>query len=298
MELVALKDAKQELGPERYEQLEAGNILFFPETPTRLSPEDMQFLTTQRQSGASYHKNIAYRPFQDALTGVSRGGDRERLRNILKAFCLETTKLLTLLLPRYAANWEVDYASFRPLEEKGRDLSLHSRNDLLHFDSFPTRPTNGNRILRFFTNLNPSEPRVWRTTDGFEPLAERFAQEAGLLEIARRSGSPVRRRLARLARHFNFAPFRASPYDRMMHRFHNFLKENRRFQETCPKQQLEFPPGSSWVVFTDMVSHAVLSGQFALEQTFIVSRQPLFQPARAPVNILERLAGVPLTWSD
>jgi hypothetical protein len=53
---------------------------------------------------------------------------------------------------------------------------------------------------------------------------------------------------------------------------------------------------SSWLVFTDMVSHAVLAGQYALEQTFIVSRKALLCPDQAPVNILERLAGIPLTW--
>ncbi len=84
----------------------------------------------------------------------------------------------------------------------------------------------------------------------------------------------------------------------MMHRFHNFLKENRQFQENCSKHRLEFPPGSSWLVFTDMVSHAVLSGRFALEQTFVVPPQAMLEPERAPVSILERLAGFPLTWRD
>ncbi len=81
-----------------------------------------------------------------------------------------------------------------------------------------------------------------------------------------------------------------------MRRFHNFLKENREFQQTCPKQRLEFPPGSSWIVFTDVVSHAVLTGRFALEQTFIVSTRAMLEPERAPVSVLEGLTGLPLTW--
>jgi hypothetical protein len=43
-----------------------------------------------------------------------------------------------------------------------------------------------------------------------------------------------------------------------------------------------------------MVSHAVLSGQFALEQTVILSRGSLVAPESAPIAILERLAGRPL----
>jgi hypothetical protein len=44
-----------------------------------------------------------------------------------------------------------------------------------------------------------------------------------------------------------------------------------------------------------MVSHAVLSGQYALEQTFIVARASLALPDRAPIAILERLAGTRLS---
>jgi hypothetical protein len=79
-----------------------------------------------------------------------------------------------------------------------------------------------------------------------------------------------------------------------MLRFHHFLKANQEFQETCLRTQWEFPPQSTWLVFTDMVSHAVLSGQFALEQTFIVLKDALVLPERAPVRVLERIAGCPL----
>jgi hypothetical protein len=79
--------------------------------------------------------------------------------------------------------------------------------------------------------------------------------------------------------------------------FHDYLKQNETFQKSGKKQQWEFPPNTTWIVFTDMVSHAVLSGQFALEHTFIVSRSVLVRPECAPVHILESLAGVPLTDS-
>ena len=80
-----------------------------------------------------------------------------------------------------------------------------------------------------------------------------------------------------------------------MHRFHNFLKDNERYQETARAEVVSFPPGSTWMVFTDMVTHAVLSGQFALEQTFLIARRSLTLPEQAPVAVLERLAGRTLT---
>jgi hypothetical protein len=46
------------------------------------------------------------------------------------------------------------------------------------------------------------------------------------------------------------------------------------------------------------VSHAVLEGQYALEQTFLVSRAAMVEPEKSPVSILERLAGFPLTMSS
>jgi hypothetical protein len=82
-----------------------------------------------------------------------------------------------------------------------------------------------------------------------------------------------------------------SPYDRFMLNMHNFLKENETFQKTCPKDHWEFPPRSCWIVFSDMVSHAALSGQYALEQTLLIPEKALLYPEASPVSILERLTG-------
>ncbi len=291
MELVTVRSWDAEIGSDAYGRLEAGNILFYPGVPIEFSEDDRQFLLSQRQTDAPYHKNIAYRPREDSLTGTARGSDAERLRRIMRSFTEQSVRLLTRGLARYAASWRLDYASFRPCEEAGRSLRLHARNDLLHFDAFPTRPTHGDRILRFFVNLNPEKPRVWLTTDPFPELADRFAAAAGLSRRAKRGRSP----LARLGRKIGFG---RPPYDAIMHRFHNFLKENAEFQRACSKQQWIFPPQSSWLVLTDMVSHAVLSGQMALEQTFIVARRSMLKPELAPAAVLERLIGLPVIWGE
>ena len=80
-----------------------------------------------------------------------------------------------------------------------------------------------------------------------------------------------------------------------MHRCHNAMKEDASFQENTPKSRWDFPPDSSWMVFTDCVSHAVLSGQYALEQTFLVPATALVEPQRSPLAILESLTGRRLT---
>ena len=276
-------------------QLEEGNILSFPSLPFEFPRADIEFLLTQQQSGARVHKNIAYRPAQDRLTGYA-GGDAPQvaqLREVMRRYSQRTIRFTAELLAPYAEHWRVDFASFRPQQEKGRQIRESARNDLFHFDSFPTRPVNGDRILRIFTNLNPTEPRVWNTAETFDVLAERFAGSAGL-PLPTKFASP--RRLAlKLAGAVGLGSVARSPYDRWMLRFHHFLKAHEDFQRTAPRARWEFPPLSTWLVFTDMVSHAVLSGQFALEQTFIISKDSLVTPEKAPVRILERLAGGELT---
>jgi hypothetical protein len=48
------------------------------------------------------------------------------------------------------------------------------------------------------------------------------------------------------------------------------------------------------MVFTDGVPHAVMSGQFALEQTFIVPPGALVSPEASPVRVLEAIKGMPM----
>src|SRR5580692_4092537 len=276
-------------------QSEAGNILFFARPPFAIPQDDREFLLGQTQTSSALHKNVAYRPAEDRITGLAKSENVEaaRLRLILKNYSEHATQFLGELLPPYAGKWKLDFASFRPLEERGRPARLHARNDLPHFDAFPTRPTNGDRILRFFTNLNPSQNRVWNTSQTFEAIGPHFAKSIGLPRA--RSTSPLARGMRVLAGALHFPGVHRPPYDNFMHRCHNAMKEDTRFRETCPKQRWEFPPGSSWIVFTDCVSHAVLEGQYALEQTFLISRQTMVEPERAPIAILERIAGYPLS---
>lgn len=276
-------------------QLEQGNILILDPTPFLPSEEDCAFLRRQQQSQRATHKNIAYKPHLQRTTGVGEidTGDQERLKAILARYSDRALGLLSALFPVYAAHWRVDYASFRPVEEEGRILPLRHRNDLLHLDAFPTRPTHGARILRAFTNLHPTKERVWATSDSFSTLAERYAVPAGLkrvtgpLAILQRSAATVAR--------LTGAPLvDRSPYDQFMLNFHHYLKANTAFQREGRKHRFAFAPGATWITFTDQVAHAVISGQYALEQTCIVPREAMAQPELAPISVLERLAGRPL----
>lgn len=274
-------------------ELESGNIVYFPHSPISIAAEDRDFLLGNKQSGSALHKNIAYRPLEDRVTGLDKAEAAEsgELRRVLRSYSQNCGTFLDRFLAPYAGKWKLDYASFRPIEEEGRAARLHARNDLLHFDSFPTRPTNGARILRFFTNINPSENRVWITSLTFETFGPKFARAAGL-EAGQRN--VVARGLRAFADALPLVGQKPR-YDKYMHRCHNAMKEDENFQSITPKHRWEFPPNSSWMVFTDCVSHAVLSGRYALEQTFLIPPTTLVEPERSPLAVLEKATRQRLT---
>jgi len=280
-------------------ELEAGNILFFAQTPFAFPDHDLKFLLSRKQTDAGFHKNIAYRPAEDRITGLDKsaaGPEVDRLRAIVGGYSQRAAQFLAELLPPYAGKWKLDFASYRPVEEQGRAARLRARNDLPHVDAFPTRPTNGDRILRLFTNINPAQNRIWITTQNFDVIGPQFAKTIGLPE--KQSSHPIAKAGRALAAAAYLPGANRSPYDEFMHQCHNAMKEDAEFQKNCPKQRWEFPPHSTWIVFTDFVSHAVLQGQYALEQTFIISREAMVQPELSPLRILENLAGHPLTKAN
>ena len=274
-------------------QLEQGKILSFRKPPFTLTEEERAFLVSRRPGDSRLHKNVSYRPVPDVLRGFSDGQENARsMHRLLRDYSRRAREFVSRFLAPYAGHLRLDYASFRPLEEAGRDLPLHKKNDLLHVDAFPTRPTRGGRILRVFTNVNPTRNREWFVSDPFPLLAERYAVQAGIQGVA---ATRVGGQLKRLMRRLGLPVTDRSPYDRFMLRFHDFLKENAVYQESCKKVRLEFPPLTTWLVFTDGVAHAVLSGQYAIEQTFVVPVESLVSPEHAPIRVLESTWGQTLS---
>jgi hypothetical protein len=290
-------------------QLEAGGVLYFPQTPLPIPADDLDFLLSRQQSGSRMHKNIAYKPQRSQLSGVERSGsdaeEFDRLQNIMARYSASVSKYLAGFLAPYRQAWRLDYASYRPIEEAGRDLSLRHRNDLLHTDAFPTRPTRGWRILRFFHNIHPTRTRDWVIGEPFPSIiryfVERLPSIEGLPDVPGpldlpRPDSPALRAAKQFARATGLTGLipmlKRTPYDQFMIELHNVMKEDAEFQQTCKREEIQFAPGSSWMVFTETVPHAVLGGQYALEQTFLVDPAAMVDPASAPVAILESLSTV------
>ncbi|MCA1825373.1 MAG: Kdo hydroxylase family protein [Myxococcales bacterium] len=266
------------------EELEKGAILQFSRAPVELpSAEDQQFL---REGLAPYlrRKNVSWYPRAGKLTGLQApAGVAARARRILREHSLRVGEFLRRSMPEFTRDWEPGTSSFRPLEERGRGLSSHASNELVHVDAGAYGATHGDRILRFFVNLNPTRDRVWISRGSFGELWKSFGAEAGVpagaLEptVAERAYSAVVRAFP-MGRVID-----TSPYDRRMRRFHNWMKETPAFQHG-PVERFSFPPYSAWMVLTDGVSHACIEGQHALVDTFIVPLRNCRLPA--PYHLL------------
>lgn len=270
------------------DQLERGQVLLFPRVPFALPDEDRRFLLSRSAAESRFHKNISYRPASGVIHGFADGSDRERLLDVMQRFSRESSAFVVKLLAPYAGKTRLDFASFRPMEEQGRDLPLHKRNDLLHVDAFPTRPTRGGRILRIFVNINPAAGRVWNVGAPFQTFVPELLASRQLLPPQR---SKAAQSLARTASRLGLPVSDRTHYDEYMLYLHDWLKENTSFQKDSPKREMVFPSGCCWMVYTDGVPHAVMSGQFALEQTFIVPLEALVASEASPLRVLESATG-------
>ncbi len=132
MALVTIADAQQAADPEQARAwcaaLESGDILFFPTTPVPIPSSDLAFLLGQQQTDSALHKNIAYKPRIDKLSGVdtktANTNAVARLQSIMRRYSQDVEEFLGRFLAPYQRRWTLDYASFRPQEEQGRDLAL------------------------------------------------------------------------------------------------------------------------------------------------------------------------------
>jgi 3-deoxy-D-manno-oct-2-ulosonic acid (Kdo) hydroxylase len=259
--------------------LEDGKVLYFPELSFVISenwaPLLRSFVTSDKA------KNISYDPVRGTLRGTGAAEEERRhLQQMLATFSATVARFVSDLLPAYACRIEVARASFRSVEIAGREYSQLKDDRLLHIDAFPSTPTRGRRILRFFTNINPrGEPRVWRIGELFDRHAVRFQPSL------RRSAAPVAWFLAAVGA----TRGRRSLYDELMLGLHDAAKRNAEFQKLAAYEEIAFPAGSSWMCFTDQVLHAAVAGRHALEQTFYLDVAAMAEPDRSPLRTLERM---------
>jgi hypothetical protein len=259
--------------------LEQGSVLYFQQLPFALQDSEKRFLDPRWADPKS--KNISYDAERDVLAGAV-GSDAEcgALRAVLKRYRKQSLALIAALFPQYQKSLRIARTSFRPIRVEGRASSWRKDDARLHIDAFPSRPNQGERILRVFSNANPhGEPRVWRVGEPFEDAARHFLPEI----TAPVPGS------ARLMELLHITKSRRSRYDHIMLQLHDRMKADNEYQQRAPQVTVPFAAGGSWVCFSDQAAHAAMSGQFLFEQTLHLPIDALYEPSRSPLRILERL---------
>jgi len=260
--------------------LEQGGVLLFPQLRFQMEGDESRLLSP---AIAGKSKNVSLDGSSGRLQGTSAGESELRLlRGMMQRFAACSRTLLRNVLPRYEAGLLQARTSFRPVEIAGRSTSWRKDDTRLHVDSFSSSPVQGKRILRVFSNVNPhGQTRTWRLGESFEGVARRYLPSTrgpfwGVSELLRMLGITKGRR---------------SAYDHFMLQLHDRMKADLDYQSEVSQTVFEFHPGSTWITFTDQVSHAAMSGQYALEQTYCLPVACMLDPSQAPLRILERLAG-------
>jgi hypothetical protein len=261
--------------------LETGDVLWLRDGFFAVEVAERPLLTPSVLAGAN--KNVSFDPATGRVSGASANGESvELLRGMLARFSDEAEAFVRRACPAYADRLRVGRTSFRPVEIAGRESSWRKDDTRLHVDSFPATPVQDQRILRVFANVNPDgRPRSWRVGEDFQGLAARFAPRL-------RAPMPG---TALLLHVLHLTKTRRSPYDALMLQLHDRMKEDTAYQSAAPQQPFDFPPGSAWIAFTDQVSHAAMSGQHQLEQTFLLPVGAMLDEGRSPLRILEGLKG-------
>jgi hypothetical protein len=261
------------------EALEQGKIVCFPQLAFELLAEEQLFLQPDYLSIKT--KNISFNINSDELKGVeSEEVKLTHLKSLLRRYAQYTHSLINALFPEYSAELIQARTSFRPAEIAGRKTSYRKDDTRLHVDSFTATPVQGKRILRVFTNVNPNNAaRVWRVGEPFAEVAQQFLPKvrlavpgvAGILKLLR---------ITKTLR---------SQYDHIMLHIHDKMKADLSYQVAAKQEKVDFWPGTTWVVFTDQVSHAAMSGQFLLEQSFYLPVEAMHDQSLSPLRVLESM---------
>ena len=263
--------------------VESGKVLHFPRLAFTLSPSEQALLRPELlEKGV---RNISL-DAQGRLKGAA--GDaatRAAVAALTSRFAAQAASLVHGLFPRYVPHLRAAPTSLRPVQVSNRRQSWRADDRRLHVDAFPSRPNRGERILRVFSNITPlDEPRVWRVGEPFEDVARHF------LPRLRPYSPGVARLLALLKVTKSFR----TEYDHLMLQLHDAMKSDAAYQAGSPQETMRFAPGATWVCYSDQTSHAAMSGQHMIEQTFHLPVDTQYNPDRSPLAILTRLAGHPL----
>jgi hypothetical protein len=260
--------------------LEAGKVLYFPHLGFELLESERNLLDPAVRDPKARNISLdAHGHIKGAAGGTAQ---QLALAMMVGRFRQQALALVHSLFPKYREALRLAPTSYRPMQVETRSQSWRADDRRMHVDAFPSRPNYGERILRVFTNVNPQGlPRVWRVGEPFETVARRFLPRA----------KPYVRWQAGVLKALHITKSFRSEYDHLMLQLHDGMKGDLQYQQDAQQVTMPFAAGSVWVCFSDQASHAVMSGQYMLEQTLHLPPDKQYDPQASPLAILTRLVG-------
>ena len=270
-------DASASSLQDNLQSLEEGKILYLPNTAPEVDSTKRDALEADILDGK--HKNLSFDAKKNRLGGLNKKLIGTKQEEFLHAFMDDYSQyafqLLCTYLPFYQDALLWGRTSYRPMEILGRNSSKRKDDTRLHVDAFPSTPVNGNRILRVFSNINfDGKSRDWMVGEPFSQVLNTFYPRI----------TPYRKNIAKLMHLIKATKSLRSNYDHTMLQLHDRMKLDDQYQQQVNKTPVSFPALSSWVVFTDHVSHAALGGQYLLEQSFYLPVAAMANPKHSPMQ--------------
>ena len=258
-----------------------------PHVNFALTDAERRFLSPAWSDGRA--KNISLDG--DRLRGAAgTAADRAELAAMIARFAACAGELVAALFPRYAPYVQARADQLpaaagrgpRRFVAQGRLAAAHRRVPVAAEPrrADPARVLEHQPAARTASGASASPSRRWRrrccrASGGPLPGAAAFL---AALHVTKGLRSRLRSPDARPARSREGGP-RATRSD-------------------CAQEIVRFAPGTTWLCFSDQVMHAAVSGQFMLEQTIHLPVSSLYDPARSPLAILQRLTGRALAPAD
>lgn len=265
------------------DELERGRIVLFPKLAFELTDRERELiqdtnviLPSQKERDSRIGRpTLILDPDSGRIRRTKiKDEPRRELEAMMLRFSAWAESVIATVLPSYRATLERDRITYRPCER--------SIPQGMHVDSSYGNPTRGRGMLRLFSNINVAgRPRVWQVGEPFEPFVSRFLP----------STREISTRWSWLLHALGITRGRQTAFDRLMADIRDQAKGDQTYQATGPREIIEFPSGSSWLVITDLAVHGALSGQHSLDQTFFLPVDSMRDPARSSLRTLERLTG-------
>jgi hypothetical protein len=221
------------------------------------------------------HKNIAYKPgIEDELSGSGR--EVGRRRPIVERAARGDAALLgqcvegvpdDVFWGRMSERWTLDYASYRPIEEQGpRPGHAEAQRPAAHGRVSDAADARLARFLRFFHNIHPiahaglggGRARLRKVVGEFHGREARGVQRGRMVRWRGQGKTLAQAIGAGGTRCRSGSGLRTTTF---MMDLHNAMKEDARVPGRLQlRSSFQFAAGSSWMVYTETVPHAVLAG--------------------------------------